>query len=63
VLPKKLCLENQKKTRETLQSIASTIRYPLLSLRECVKDGDMLKAIMFLSLAHLAFSATYLPLL
>jgi len=29
--------------------MASTIRYPLLSVRECDWDGDMLKATLFSS--------------
>jgi len=43
--------------------MASTIRYPLLSLREYERDGYMIKATMLFSLTHLAYSATYLLLL
>jgi len=43
--------------------MASTIKYPLLSLRECERDGDMIKEALLFSLTHLVNSATYLLLL
>jgi len=43
--------------------MASTITFPLLSLREFERDGNMLKASLIFSLTHLAYSATYLLLL
>jgi len=42
--------------------MASTIRFPLLSLWECERDGGMLKGTLLISLTPTAFSATYLRL-
>jgi len=42
--------------------MTSTIRL-LLSLREFERDGDIIKETQLISLAHLAYSATYLLLL
>jgi len=44
------------KQEKILQSMASTIRYPLLSLRECERDKDLLTATLFFSLTPLAYS-------
>jgi len=46
------------KQEKTLYSMALTIRYPLLSLRQCERDGDVIKATLLLSLEHLVYSAT-----
>jgi len=43
--------------------MASTKRYPLLSLREFERDGDMLKETLPFSLTRLVNSATYLLIL
>jgi len=40
--------------------MASTSKNPLLSLGECERDGNMLKATLLFSLTHLAYMATYL---
>jgi len=40
--------------------MASIIRYPLLSLKECERDGYMLKEALLFLLTHLVNSATYL---